>query len=193
LEFLGKGITAYFSVQGQLPPFLIGPKGHKHSWRALVAPYVLFDGKPAAGAKTYGFDQPWDSENNRNALSVFFEFFIHCCPLDPSPPGYPFFTSYLMLVRPLSKNSETGEMKSATLANDAVLIVESVDCGIQFAEPRDLLWEDLWEGDSPFGKGKLNSVHPKVVKALRVDGKAIDIPKNITKDKLRKLLEGQKT
>ena len=44
--------------------------------------------------------------------------------------------------------------------------------------------------DSPFGVGRLNSRHAKVVKALRADGKVIDIPKDIAKADLRKLLLG---
>jgi hypothetical protein len=71
-----------------------------------------------------------------------------------------------------------------------VVIVESLDSGIEFAEPRDLLWDDLWKGPSPFGPGKLNSPHPDVVKALRVDGKVIDIPKRLSKEETRKLLMG---
>ena len=81
-------------------------------------------------------------------------------------------------------------MKAAILAPDAVLIVESADCGVEFAEPRDLHWEDLWTGDSPFGKGKLNSHHPNVVNALRADGRVIEIPKDISTGDLRKLLLG---
>ncbi len=95
------------------------------------------------------------------------------------------FTTYLMLVRPADEDGKT-----QTLSPDAVLVVESANCGIGIAEPSDLRWETLWEGDSPFGKGKLNSMHPDVVKALRVDGEVIDIPKKIGKTELRKLLNG---
>jgi len=158
-------------------------------WRAVIAPYVF----PEQGVTSYRLDQSWQSENNRKGLLSFLVFSVHRCPLDPTPVGHPFFTSYLMLVRSPVKDSETGAMKAPTLATDAVLIVESVDCGVQFAEPRDLSWDDLWKGDSPFGKGKLNSFHPKVVKALRVDGKVIDIPKDISKEELRKLLNGTPT
>jgi hypothetical protein len=189
LGYLGKGIAGYRSVHGELPQVFVGPEGYKHSWRTLVVPYVF----PEQSATTYHFDQPWDSQNNREALSRFLDFSVHRCPLDPSPAGHPFFTSYLMLVRPPVKDSATGEMRAAILATDAVLVVESVDCGVQFAEPRDLPWEDLWKDDSPFGKGKLNSLHPRVVKALRADGKVIDIPKDITKEGLRKLLTGTAT
>lgn len=188
LQLVAKGIAGYRNAHGDLPQFLVGAKGDKHSWRTLVIPYIF----PERSATSYHFDQPWDSSDNRKALwPGFLELFVHRCPLDPSPG--PSLTSYLMLVRAPVKDSETGEMKTPPLASDAVLVVESVDSGVQFAEPRDLPWDDLWKGDSPFGKGKLNSLHPKVVKALRVDGKVIDIPKDITKEDLRKLLAGTAT
>lgn len=190
LEYLGKGIVGYRKARGELHAILVDPMGGKHSWRALIAPYAL----PVDIAVNYRLDRAWDSEDNRTGLRDFLDSsYVYRCPLDPSPAGYPFFTSYLMLVRAPVKDSETGEMKAPTLATDAVLVVESVDSGVQFAEPRDLPWEDLWKGDSPFGKGKLNSLHPKVVKAIRVDGKVIDIPKDITKEDLRKLLAGTAT
>ncbi|NQU23070.1 MAG: DUF1559 domain-containing protein [Candidatus Nealsonbacteria bacterium] len=189
LELLGKGVTGYRSAHGELPQVSIGPKGDEHSWRVLVVPCVFPE--QSGITSSYRLDQPWDSEDNRDALwPGFLENFVHSCPLDPSPTEDRFFTSYLMLVRPSVRDSETGEMKAASLAPDAVLVVESVNCGIEFAEPRDLPWDDLWEGDSPFGKAKLNSLHRDVVMALRVDGKVIEIPKDITKKDLRKLLSG---
>jgi hypothetical protein len=189
LEYLGKGMAGYRNAHGDLPQVLEGPNGDKHSWRILVASYVSPD-KPFVD---YRLDRPWDSVHNRRQLAPLLYIFFSRCRLDPSPAGYPFFTSYLMLVRPPVRDSETGEMKAPPLATDAVLVVESVDCGVAFAEPRDLPWEDLWKGDSPFGKGKLNSRHRNVVMALRVDGKVIEIPKNITKEDLKKLLAGTET
>jgi hypothetical protein len=90
-----------------------------------------------------------------------------------------------MLKRP---ETRIGAVDSAN--PNAVIIVESAYCCVKWAEPRDLLWEDLWKDDSPFGKGKLNSVHPGVVKALRADGTVIDIPKDIGKTELELLLNG---
>ena len=54
----------------------------------------------------------------------------------------------------------------ASLPDEAVLIVESEGCHTQYGEPKDLDLEDLFKGPSPFGIGKLNSLHPGVVKAL---------------------------
>jgi hypothetical protein len=190
LELLGKGITGYHAAYGELPPgVFVGPNGDKHSWRTLVIPYILSE----QHAAHYCFDLPWNSQNNCDALRDFFDLFVHRCPLDPSPAGPPFNTSYVMLVRAPVEDPETGMASPALLATDAVLVVESIDCGIQFAEPRDLPWEDLWKGDSAFGKSKLNSLHPGVVTALRVDGQVIDVPKDITREDLRKLLRGTAT
>ena len=121
------------------------------------------------------------------------ESYLSCaytCPVEIALYGYP-FVSYVMLVRP-SPGITEGERGTNLLVHDAVLIVESSGCNIEYCEPRDLNWEKLWEGESPFGLGKLNSLHANVVRAVRVDGKVIDIPKEISNDKLRKLLNGSK-
>ena len=38
VALLGSGIEAYRKEHGDLPPFLVGPKGDKHSWRSLIVP-----------------------------------------------------------------------------------------------------------------------------------------------------------
>jgi hypothetical protein len=91
------------------------------------------------------------------------------------------------------KRPGAGDGSIDALPSDAVIVVESAQCGVRWAEPRDLPWDELWKGDSPFGKGKLNSLHPDVVKALQADGKVIDIPKTIGKDELRGLLNGSRS
>jgi hypothetical protein len=112
-------------------------------------------------------------------------FLIFYCPREFPGMSYP-FTSYLWLVRP---NLADGSKKS--LPGDAALIVESANCKIPIAAPRDLSWESLWEGDSPFGEGKLNSTHPLAVTALRADGQVIHIHKDMRNEDLRALLEGR--
>jgi len=135
--------------------------------------------------------ESWDSPHNLGALPEFGTQIHFSCPAEVRRGPAPFpFTSYLMLVRSPASSAEKRSAPASSLPPDAVLIVESADCGIKFAEPRDLPWETLWEGASPFGKGKLNSFHPRVVKALRGDGKVIDIPKSIDKQDLQKLLMG---
>ena len=190
LRRLGMAVTKYHDQKGRLPQKLKTPEGFEHSWRALIAPYIV-DNIISDHEYDYHFNEPWDSLHNRQQL-LGWSLFRFNCLLEPNRDDYP-FTSYVMLVRPDSGNSNKDYSSSNSLAGEAVFIVESTNCGIEYGEPRDLEWEALWEGDSPFGKGKLNSLHPDVVKALRVDGQVIDIPKNISRERLRRLLQGSLT
>ncbi len=185
LAGLGEAITRYRAEKGCLPQTVVGPGGIKRSWRALIVPYRLqgrnyFDYRP---------EEPWDSPHNRRQFlrSVAG---LYTCPLESQVADYP-FVSYLMLLRGNSGRVDQSGHGQGSLPDEAVLVVESEGCHIEYGEPRDLDMESLFKGPSPFGVGKLNSLHPGVVKALRVDGKVIDIPKNISRDRLRALLDGK--
>jgi hypothetical protein len=187
LVVLGKAIVEYRAEHGELPQTLTGPKGDRHSWRALVAPTRL--AWTDHGKMDYRLDEPWDSARNREAVSKFAQHTLgYTCPLENRKDDYR-FVSYVMLVRPAKEQNAERAVETA-LPDAAVLIVESANCGIEYFEPKDLDWDSLWIGDSPFGPGKLNALHPTVVRAIRVDGKVIDIPKEIGKDELKKLLNG---
>lgn len=188
LEWLGKAVADYRSEHGQLLQTQLGPGGFRHSWRVLVAPYMLaYTNHPHTFG--YRFKEPWDSPHNREIFHKSWLAGSLTCPAEERSINYP-FVSYVMLVRFDSTESDKGTRQAIPLPDNAVFIVESVGCGIKYGEPKDVDLEDLFEGDSPFGAGKLNSFHPRVVKALRVDGKVISIPKDITKADLRRLLEG---
>lgn len=179
-------IDKYRAVNGRWPQDFTSPDGHTHSWRVLIAPYRVAHSNPADVFSSigYNFSEPWDSEHNIAAIHRLPLWGSLVCTSESRNASYP-NTSYLMLKRP--------EMSSEvlnTLPSDAVIVVESVNCGVGWGEPRDLTWNDLFEGESPFGERKLNSLHRGVVKALRADGKVIDIPKNIDKRKLEQLLMG---
>ncbi len=181
-------MARYRAENGSLPPSASGAAGVQCSWRTLIVPYLMSDGPQSFH---YRRNEPWDSPHNRQQLLNW----IPCrltCPLESDTVVYP-FVSYVMLVRGSSTDpSGTGRV-AMDLPGDAVLIVESAGCHIEYGEPRDIDIASLFQGDSPFGVGKLNSLHPRVVRALRVDGKVIDIPKDITKERLRKLLMGTAT
>ncbi len=185
---LGETIAAYRREKGSLPQIMTGAAGFKCSWRVRIAPYLM-DGD--SQSFDYRLEESWDTAYNRQQLLNW----IPCkftCPLESNRTDYP-FTSYTMLLRADSTGSNGEGCEVMPLPDDAVLIVESVGCRIEYGEPRDIDIETLFRGDSPFGVGKLNSLHPKVVKALRVDGKVIDIPKDIAKKALQKLLAGTTT
>ena len=190
LKDIGKALVEYRKKHGDLPHVVPGPEGLQHSWRVLLTPSLIAR-SDYGNTIDYRFAEPWDSPHNRDALlsTCLSALCMYTCPFEIKDEFYPYVT-YVMLVRPPAKDAETGRLVEAALPDDAVLIVESAHCGIRNFEPKDLDWDTLWKGDSPFGPGKLNSLHRDVVKAVRVDGKVIDIPKTISKDKLRKLLNG---
>jgi len=179
LGYLGGAIERYRHDKSHLPCDIKGSAGLMESWRLQVMPYhhlwELLDYRP---------EEPWDSPHNRKEAEQRGPF-MYQCRVKWSSAERP-FTSYLMLIRP-DREGPNGAM---SLPADAVLVVESVGCEIGCFEPRDLQWDDLWRGDSPFGVGKLNSRHPNYVRALRVDGEVIEIPKDIDSESLRKLLNG---
>jgi hypothetical protein len=215
LVFLGEVLLRYKAEHGSFPPSVFPDRsGNNASWRVVLSPSLISMGyrhlsenereEAANGLKGYRFDEPWDSkrnalwaENNRGLDLLWNEFF---CPTETEydadigllpnaardiqqgkNPFAAHYISYLMLVRP---------DPHAALPDDAVIVVETLGCGVRVQDPRDLALDELLKAKSPFGVGRLNSVHPRVVKALRADGKVIDIPKDISKENLRKLLEG---
>jgi len=191
LARLAKAIAEYKTKNGYLPQRIISRTGHSHSWRILIAPYLM-SGNSQRFA--YRVDELWSSPHNRQQ-------FLNCvpcafaCPLEATRIDYP-FVSYLMLDRTKKEDfkGESGEVfDGSRLPDDAVLIVESAFCEIECGEPRDIELESLFAAGSPFGVGRLNSLHPKVVKAIRVDGELIEIPKDLPKEELRKLLAGNAT
>lgn len=188
LEQWGKAIVEYRAQHGDLPRNVSSPGGLQHSWRVVLAPCLLaYLDNP--GAMDYRFDEPWDSPHNRDAVSESGLSYFFACPVESDREDYP-YVSYLMLIRPSTTVPGTGRLVQPVLPGDAVLLVESDHCGVKYAEPRDLEWNTLWKGKSPFGPGKLHSLHPATVKAVRVDGKVIEIPKTLDKNKLRMLLNG---
>lgn len=182
---LASAIQRYCQLHGgPPPPVFVGPNGHKHSWRVLLLPYF----PTGEGAyRAYRFDEPWDSEHNRHALESFLQHGFHYCPQDRVAANDPFhtITSYTMLVRTQDASPDYSERVTAERA----MVVESSECGIQFAEPRDVPWEDLWKGDSAWGVGKLYSAHD-FAWVIRRNGGFLAIPMNLSPGQLRLILDG---
>ncbi len=64
----------YADAHGQFPPaVLIGPKGHKYSWRVAMLPFM----EQQALYDKYKFDEPWDSKNNLEVMEMMPPLFRH--------------------------------------------------------------------------------------------------------------------
>ncbi len=189
LRRLAEGMLRYKEEHGKLPPAVyVDPSGNEHSWQILVLPYLLPEDERKL-IKTYRFDEPWNSPHNAKITQYYDLTRLHC-PAESSRGVYP-FTSYLMLVRSEQPRANDDGTNASAIAEDAVVLVESAHCGVRRYEPKGLDIKTLWQADSPFGKGRLNSDHPNVVMAVRANGEVVSIPKDISKEELKTLLGGE--
>lgn len=184
LEDIHSGLIRYRAEHPDCPPYVVGPQGDPHSWRIVVAQYIMEE-QADHRFQGYRFEEPWDSPHNQEVVRWSpLLVILRCIVEEGFRRDYP-FASYLMLVRP------EAERAAQSLSPKAVIVVESAQCRIEYAEPRDIAWASLWEGPSPFGLGKLHSLHPTIVRALCNDGTIIEIPKDLDADRLKLLLEGK--
>ncbi len=155
---LGLAVANYHSDHGEMPPAYIADEDGKpmHSWRVLILPYL--DDEQALYDQ-YDFDEPWNGPNNRKLADqlTHHPFF---CPSDDSLQ--PSITSYVAVVgeRTLWPGAESGAGEDFSEHANIVSIVEVVDSGIHWMEPRDLSFEDAIaaaEGEDRPGLGSRHS------------------------------------
>ncbi len=178
LHDLSKAILAYKAEHGELPQSVVGPNGHRQSWR------LLLDDLRYVQSDLYRPDEAWDSAKNLEAIHEMRAAFAFQCRVATTWDLDNPFTSFVMLVRP-------GGNWQADLRPKAVLIVESQWSGIHLAEPRDLEIEAVFSAHHPFGVTRLYSAHEGFVRAICMDGSIIEIPTDLSKQELRDVLEGR--
>jgi type II secretory pathway pseudopilin PulG len=137
---IGLALHNYNDVYGAFPPAYQCDAAGKpvHSWRVLILPFM----EQIPLHQGYNFAEPWDGPNNRRlspaAPSVFRS------PFDNSrPPGE---TSYVAIVGPGTmwpddKSRKIAEVTDGT--SNTIMVVELLNSGIHWMEPRDLPVEDL--------------------------------------------------
>ncbi len=174
LRQIGLALHNYHDVYGTLPPAYIPDEEGRpmHSWRVLILPFLgegpLYD--------RYDFDEPWDGPNNRFLADLMPQ--VYYCPSDPHELTEN--TNYVMIVgeRTISDGPTArrfGEVTDGT--SNTLGVVESIDEGIHWMEPRDLPFEEL-----EFG---LMSRHPGGGNALLLDGSVRFISATIDREVLR--------
>ena len=141
LRRIGAALRSYHDRYGELPPpYLADEEGRPmHSWRVLILPFL---GENALHRR-YDRSEPWDGPNNRLLGDAMPK--VYRCPGDPSSDERPeeCTTSYAALLGPDTvwaegnRNLDALEMPSATL-----LLVETVETGIHWMEPRDVAVEE---------------------------------------------------
>lgn len=121
------------------PPFIADEEGKPmHSWRVLLLPFL--DGNVVY--KQYRFDEPWDGPNNRKLADQMPSIYaLHGC----EKPGN-VTTNYLRVVgdttaSPSNRTISDRDVTDGTAST--LLIVENIDAGIHWMEPRDLAFDSM--------------------------------------------------
>lgn len=121
------------------PPFIADADGKPmHSWRILLLPFLEQNDL----YKQYRFDESWDGPNNRKlANQMPAQYALHGC----EKPGN-VTTNYLRVVghqtaSPIDRMVSQADVVDGTAST--LFIVENVDAGIHWMEPRDLEFDAM--------------------------------------------------
>ena len=167
LKQIGLAMHNYHDVNDCFPPAYVADEDGKpmYSWRVLLLPYL----EETYLYEQFNLDEPWDSENNRALRNMMPGMFI--CPEDVDNDGSQ--TSYVMIVGPKTfADGPTGrKMDDITDGMfNTIMIVETTDSGINWAEPRDLDAESITYGLNDGSAEGIRSNHADGCKILLGDG-----------------------
>ena len=161
-----------------------GPDGKPwHSWRMAILPFI----QKNPYFEQYRFDEPWDGPNNRKLHSVVMPY---RCPAEDASAAAT-TTSYLAVVGPGTAWPVPGQTRFADFADgtsNSIVIVEVVDSGIHWMEPRDLKLEELELAINPKSGQGISSRHIGGACVLLADGSVRFLPSDTAPETLRMLL-----
>ena len=145
LKQIALALHNYHEANGCFPPAYIANKNGKpmHSWRVLILPYMDYNSLH----KTYDFTEPWDGPKNKNLFASRPP--EYACPSDPdacNPSATQ--TNYVAVVGPNAawaggKSRKYGPVDFPGGTSNTIMLVEVVDSGIPWTEPRDLSLDTL--------------------------------------------------
>jgi prepilin-type processing-associated H-X9-DG protein len=171
VKWIALAMHNYHAEYGCLPPAYIPDKSGKpmHSWRVLILPFVGEEDL----YKEYRFDEPWDGLHNKllaNRMPKTYQ-----CPLDGKVGTT---TCYAMLVGPpaVSSGSKSCSLKGIKDgASNTFMVVEAVNAGINWMEPRDLdaekmTYQVFCGEDVAKGKNDISSRHNGAANVVLCDG-----------------------
>jgi hypothetical protein len=147
----------------------------------LILPFLDSEEADALYGR-YRFDEPWDGPNNRKLLDTR----LRCyeCPSEESEEPR---TSYLAVVGPqtlwpgdgCTRKDEVADGTSRTVA-----VVEVVDTGIHWIEPRDLHVVQMAPRINPAAGQGVSSRHYEGAQVLHADGCASYVAETISPEEL---------
>jgi prepilin-type processing-associated H-X9-DG protein len=185
LKQIGLALWAYEQRYGSLPPAYVADTNGKplHSWRTLILPFM----DETAVYRTIDLDKAWDDPANSKTFRQ--GAIIYACPLEWNDTTQ---TSYLAVVGPNTAwPGATGRKFSEFKdPSSTILVVEVVNSGIQWSEPRDLYVGQMAPGINAGGTNLgMSSWHGPYANAVFADGSVHTLPNELDPKTLKALLD----
>jgi hypothetical protein len=186
LKQIGFALLTYHDANKNFPPANVCDKNGKplFSWRVEILPMMQY-------GKIYDTAEPWNSSHNSKLSSEYI--LEYQCPWHNSYENDS-TTNYVAIIGPGTAWREDGPVKRSDLPDNGshtVMVVEVVNSGLQWAEPRDLTVDEALEGLKT-GKGlRISSAHPYCINVLFADGSVRTLPAKMPISVWKKLLAGE--
>jgi hypothetical protein len=183
LKRIGVALHHYHERCGSFPPaYVLNGQGQRwHSWRVLLLPDL-------GHADLYGqyrFDEPWDGPHNRELLARMPA--VYSCPADAQRAEG--MTNYFAIVGPQTVWPEHCAIRLNQITDgcsNTISVIESVDTGIAWLEPRDLNYADLRKGGY-HSNPRPSLRHTEQMRFLLADGAVRSFARDLNKGIFRSL------
>lgn len=154
---IANGLLGYWERHNCLPPaYVLGRDGKpSHSWRVLLLPYIgekaLYD--------QYDFTEPWDGPHNRRLWDKMPQ--VYGSPYSADRSGLN--TNYVAVIGPETvwrgdKSVSWADFPNSTA--NTIALIEVANSGINWMEPRDESFSELFSGMKRDAKARLRSGQP---------------------------------
>lgn len=185
LKRIGVALQNYEDRYGSFPPaYVLNEQGQRwHSWRVLLLP----DLGHADLYAQYRFDEPWNGPHNRQLLGRMPA--VYSCPADGKrAEGIP---NYFAIIGPQTAWPEHCALSFSLEhlpdgTSNTVALIESVDTGITWLEPRDLNYADLKKG-AYHHNPRPSLRHTEKMRLLFLDGSFQEANRNLKEATFRAL------
>jgi hypothetical protein len=192
LKLCGSALHDYYGANKHFPPVYTRDDNGKplFSWRVEILQMPKYEPLDNSLKK----DEPWNSPNNIKALDQI-KFVRYKCP-SAAPNEKDYSTNYMAVIGPGTAWREDGTVKLVDLpdgGSHTVMLVEVVNSGVHWAEPRDLTVDEALEGLKT-GKGvRISTAHSQFISVLFADGEVRALPSKMPISLWKKILAGEVT
>lgn len=186
LRAIGVALQCYHIRYGVYPPACVCDQNGNpvNSWRALAAPYGIWDNFPSG----FNYAKPWNLSKNSELLSRNITRWQFQCP--SAHNHEPAITDYVAVVGPntMWPGRESAKRAGDGSDDDKILVIEVINSDILWMEPRDLTLEQALDAIQPEKGIGIGSHHRDGIHYVTVGGEVRTLDPDIDRESLRKLL-----